>query len=69
MKKGDRIVCLDVEFINLLSIGKIYYVIKVEAYVAVLIHNDNDNKTWYKQNRFIHLKEYRKMKLQKLENS
>ena len=28
MKKGDRIVCLDVEFINLLSIGKIYYVIK-----------------------------------------
>ena len=79
-KKGDKVVCIDNNLIeNGLTIGKIYDVLayffsdikfKGEFYSIIEIKDDKEwcDREYYSCRRFVSLKEYRKLKLEKLKS-
>lgn len=75
MKVGDRVICIDdgrgVYPVDLTK-GKIYSIIGVEDVdddrKVIRIVDDGDREFGYYENRFVNLKDYRKLKLNKIKS-
>lgn len=65
MKIGDKLVCVDNERCQGITIGKIYTVIEIDVANDPCVINDY-GRGYYIKERFISLKKYRKDKLEKL---
>ena len=73
-KVRDKIVCVNgkmVGYTHSLSVNEIYvvlanYVQSEQDHIAYFVENDNGNRGWYYADRFISLKEYRRKKLDKI---
>ena len=80
MQKGDKIVCCNISPYKIgesgisthikprLTIGK-SYIIETADSQAYCVRNDKGNLNWYKKDRFVSLKEYRKQKINKIYES
>ena len=75
---GNEIICinnnttesLNYNSYNALTLYKIYYVLKYDKYQkTVLIENNNGDKVWYNETRFINIIEDRKNKINKIKES
>jgi hypothetical protein len=71
MKIGDKVICVDVGVITRLELNKIYTIDNIlglhDGVISQILLKEIDF-VYYKQSRFISLKENRKLKLQNVEN-
>lgn len=65
---GEKVVCINNESMNRITINKIYEVTKNTNYYSYYIINDVGKEMGYYKYRFITLKEYRKQKISNLLN-
>jgi len=66
MKKGDKVICIDVDEIDSLELYKVYQISDCLTTRYLIILNIEGLEQWYRQSRFISLSEYRKQKLEKI---
>lgn len=65
MKVGDKIICINNDHMKFLTLDKVYEIYDNDHSYYYLI-NDNNEKSGYNKKRFYSVKEYRKLKLEKI---